>query len=54
MVVVCSDASVDRDGSGGGGVVVVVGGGGGGGEFRCKSVSVCEYEQLVSRGCGND
>ena len=55
MVVVCSDAGVDRDGSGGvGGVVVVVGGGGGGGEFRCKSVSVCEYEQLVSRGCGND
>ena len=38
---VCSDAGVDRDGSGGG-------------EFRCKSVSVCEYEQLVSRGCGND
>ena len=55
MVVVCSDAGVDRDGTGGGGVVVVGGGGGGGGgEFRCKSVSVCEYEQLVSRGCGND
>ena len=57
MVVVCSDAGVDRDGTGGGGgVVVVVGvvGVGGGGEFRCKSVSVCEYQQLVSRGCGND
>ena len=53
---VCCDAGVDRDGSGGVGgvVVVVVVGGGGGGEFRCKSVSVCEYEQLVSRGCGND